>query len=334
MQQFAHFDVKTVQEAVSLLKQYEGKAKVVAGGTDLYHLMKQRALPSEGPWGLAYPQIIVNLKTIQGLNYIREESSGLKLGAMTTLRDIERSSLVRDKWPALWQAVRAISTPTLRTMGTIGGNIAQEVRCGFYRLADNYFFCLRKGGHVCYAIQGDNRWLFSVMGGPKGCYATHAGDTPTALMALNASVRIAGAGGEKTASIEEFFDVLSPGVKLTPTDLITEIQIPPQPAGSKSAFTKFKVRPIIDFAVSNAAALITKQAGNVSDARVVLGGVYQTPIRSKDAETVLKGKSVNEIVANEAAAAALKGATPLKYNAFKVDIAKTIVRRAILAAAS
>lgn len=324
---FAHVDAKTVDDAASTLAQYNGKAVVAAGGTDIVGVLKNMILPD-------YPEAIVDIKEIPNLDYVKEDTEGLKIGALTKLADVANSSVVQAKYSVLAQAAKSVATPQIRNMATIGGNLCQDTRCWYYRYPHEVggrIVCLRKGGQkkggvdVCYATSGDNRY-HSIFGAPKGCYAVHPSDTATALTALNASVKTS----KKTVGIESFFDPFKPTI-LDLDEIVTEVQVPTPASGSKGSFMKFRLRESVDFALVSVATMITLEGGTCKDARIVLGGVAPTPWRSKPAEDALKGKAVDTTSAQAAANAALANAAPMSKNAYKVPIAKTIVQRAILA---
>jgi len=180
MKSFTHFDAYSVEEAVSLLDRYNGKAAVMAGGTDLLGKMKDRVLPD-------YPEALVNIKTIPGLDNIAEAGGVLRIGALATLDQVTNHPVVREEYLALSQAAGRVGSPQLRNMGTIAGNICQDIRCWYYRASRNRFSCLRKGGGRCYALDGDSRF-HSIFGGSVegGCIAVHPSDTAPALVALGA----------------------------------------------------------------------------------------------------------------------------------------------------
>ena len=177
MKKFTHINAATIDEAVSALG--ADNARVIAGGTDLLHTMKQRINPT-------YPEVLVNIKSIPDLDYIREEAGVLKIGPLAILEDIAGDTTVNGKYTALAQAAHAVGTPQLRNLGTIGGNICQEVRCWYYRAPGNYFFCFRKGGTLCHAVPGDNRYN-AILGGAV-CFAVCPSDTAVALGALDATI--------------------------------------------------------------------------------------------------------------------------------------------------
>ena len=183
MRRFEYFNARTIDDAVSVLRRYGGRARVIAGGTDLIGTMKDEILP-------IYPEAIIDTKNIPGLDFIKEEEKILKIGALTRLEDIATSETIRTNYGALAEAARRTASPHIREMGTLGGNICQDIRCWYYRKPQNRFPCLRKGGGRCYAINGDNRY-HSIFGGSveEGCYAVHPSDTAPALIALDAGIR-------------------------------------------------------------------------------------------------------------------------------------------------
>ena len=322
MKTFAHFNASTIGEAVSLLKRYQGKASLIAGGTDLLGKMKDRILPS-------YPEALINLKTIPGLDVIREEDSGLTIGPLAILEDIAHNPIVKSKYAALTEAARRTASPHLREMGTIGGNICQDIRCWYYRNPENRFPCLRKGGGRCYALEGDTRY-HSIFGGSvdEGCIAVHPSDTAPALIALNSRIKTS----KRTIRAEDFFQVeVSRTTVLDHDEIVTEIQIPVPVDGTKSAFFKFALRKSIDFPIVNCAAMITGSGDRVSAARICLNAVYVKPYRAIEAEEAIIGKEINDANAEAAGSAAVTDAKPLKDNAYMVQIAKIMVKRTILA---
>ena len=324
MKTFKHFNAYSIDEAVSLMGRYGERACIIAGGTDLLGKMKDAILP-------AYPEALVNIKTIPGLSYIKEDGSMLKIGALTTLSEIAHSSLVRSKAPALAQAACRTASPHLRNMGTIGGNLCQDIRCWYYRNQNNRFQCLRKKGGRCYAIKGDNRY-HSIFGGSVsgGCFAVHPSDTAPALIALNAKIETS----SRTIDAENFFEVKP--VKTTVLkagEIVTEIQIPAPSGTTRSAFLKFALRKSIDFPIVNCAAMITFKDDSITGARICLNAVHVIPYRAVQAEQVITGKKIDEALAGEAGKAAVSGAKPLEHNKYMVAVARTLVKRSILTCA-
>ena len=322
MRSFAHVNATSLEEAITVLRRYGKRAAVIAGGTDLLGKMKDEILPT-------YPEALVNLKTIPGLDFIDSRKDMIVIGALTRLEDIATSEAVTERCPALAQAARATASPHLREMGTLAGNICQDIRCWYYRNGGNRFPCLRKGGGKCYAIDGDNRY-HSIFGGTveEGCYAVHPSDTAPALVALNAIV----ATSRREIGIDDFFRVgESSTTVLDPDEIVTEIRIP-APSG-RSAFVKFALRKSIDFPIVNCAAMVAFSRKKVAAARVCLNAVYVNPYRARKAEEALLGKPLDAAAAQAAAEAVAADARPLPYNAYMVPVAKAMVKRALLGCA-
>jgi xanthine dehydrogenase YagS FAD-binding subunit len=322
MKAFKHFNASTIDEAVALLKRYQGKAHLIAGGTDLLGKMKDRVLPD-------YPEALINLKTIPGLDDIREEEGLLRIGPLTILEDIAHNPTVKKRYSALAEAARRTASPHLREMGTIGGNICQDIRCWYYRNPENRFPCLRKGGGRCYALNGDTRY-HSIFGGSvtEGCIAVHPSDTAPALIALGAFIKTS----RRTIPAADFFQVgVSKTTVLDADEMVTEIQVPKPANGSKSAFLKFALRKSIDFPIVNCAAGISIKGGKVNGARICLNAVYVKPYRAFKGEEVLMGTEINASHAEEAAQAAVADTKPLADNGYMVQVAKSLVKRAVLA---
>ncbi len=319
MKSFVHVHARSVNEATELLAAYKGEAKLNAGGTDLLAVLKDRILPD-------YPKAIINIKSIPGLNTLYEEEDGVVVGALTTLTDLIKH--LAQSYPLLKEAAMAVASPQIRNIATIGGNLCQDTRCWYYRYPDEIggrLNCFRKGGRTCPAVAGENRY-HAIMGG-KQCYAVCPSDTAIALTALGATLRIAGTKGTRTLSIEEFFTPL--GNVLASDEMITAIYIPKPSAAARQNFLKFTLRKPIDFGIVSAASLMTLEKGVCTAARIVLGAVAPTPVRALKAEEFLRGKEVTEETAAEAAALALEGAKPLSKNTYKLEIAKTLVKRVV-----
>ena len=324
MKEFKHFNAYSVDEAVALMGRYGERAAVIAGGTDILGKMKDAILP-------AYPEALINIKTIQGLSDIKESGGMLRIGALALLADIADNDIIKSKYAALAQAAGRTASPHLRNMGTIGGNICQDIRCWYYRNQNNRFSCLRKKGGRCYAIKGDNRY-HSIFGGSVsgGCFAVHPSDTAPALVALDAKI----VTSSRTIDVEKFFEVKPVKTTVLKADeIVTEIQIPEPAAGSSSAFLKFALRKSIDFPIVNCAVMVTRKDGKVSAARICLNAVHVIPYRAVKAEQVITGRVIDEAAAEEAGAAAVAEAKPLDHNKYMVAIARTLVKRAILACA-
>jgi xanthine dehydrogenase YagS FAD-binding subunit len=313
MKPFNHTNATSLAEVKTALA--NGKTTLIAGGTDLLGTLKDNILPS-------YPLTLINLKTVHGLDFIEEKGGMLKIGATTRLADIAANPIVIERYSALAQAAYRIATPHVREMGTIAGNIAQLHRCWYFRKPENRFNCIRKGGRTCFAMSGDNRY-HSIFGTVNRCIAVNPSDTAPALIALNAKV----VTDSRTIEAEDFFDVKIPGnTVLEKDEIITEIQIPSPSKGAKSMFLKFAFRKSIDFPIVNCAVMV----GGDSP-RICLNAVAPKPYRAKKAEEAIGGKRINEKNAETAGEAAVADARPLKAARFKVQIAKTLVKRALLA---
>lgn len=322
MKAFRHFNARTMEEASEILERYKGRAAIIAGGTDLLGKLKDRVLPD-------YPEALVNIKSVPGLSSISENGEFLRIGALARLHDVSVNAIIKSRYPALALAAGGAASPNLRHMGTIGGNLCQDIRCWYYRAANNRFACLRKGGGRCYAIKGDNRY-HSIFGGSVegGCYAVHPGDVPPALIALNAGV----VTNKRTVTMEEFFRVgPTRTTALERDEILVEVRVPRPGPGQLSSFVKFAQRTSIDFPIVNCALAYRIEGGAIADPRVCLNAVWVNPRRAKAAEELLKGKAVSEEVAEAAGEAAVADATPLERNAYMVRIARTMVKRAVLA---
>jgi xanthine dehydrogenase YagS FAD-binding subunit len=319
---FEHFNAASVDEALSFLKDFGGKARLIAGGTDLLGLLKDRVLED-------YPAALINIKTIFGMDDIVENSEGLKIGALAKLADIAQSSLVKGRYSALSQAAESVASPEIRNMGTIGGNLCQDVRCWYYRYPHNMggrLLCRRKGTGPCHAVKGDNRY-HAIMGA-KACFAVCPSDMAIALSALGSEVEIMGSEGTRTIPVQNLYTPM--GHALSREEVVTAIRIPKPLPESRQAFLKFTERKPIDFAVASVASVITVHEGKCVSALVFLGGVAPTPLRAEATEKVIKGKPLDGETAEEAARASVAGAKPLSGNAYKIEIVKALVRRAIL----
>jgi xanthine dehydrogenase YagS FAD-binding subunit len=322
MRYFDHINTKSVAEAISVLKDYQGRAKLIAGGTDLLGELKDRVL-------VTYPEVLVNIKTIPDMDYIREEAGVLKIGALTKLREIAFSPIVKEKCSILAQASISVGSPQIRNMGTIGGNLCQDVRCWYYRYPHQIggcVICRRKGGNSCGAMSGDNRYHALFEG--KKCMAVCPSDTAVALAALEATIKVSGPNGDRTISIDELYNPLGNDIRVD--EMITEVQFPVLRGGTRQSFSKFRLRNSIDFAIVSVASVISSSGGICEDARIVLGAVAARPIRAVEAEQAIRGKKIDTTSAEAASKAAVANAAPLSRNAYKIQIAQTLVKRALL----
>jgi len=325
MKPFEYYKVTSAAQAISLLTKHQEKAAILAGGSDLFGLIKDRP---EGP-KFKMPQYLIDIKGIKDLNYIKEQKGGLKIGATTTLSEIASSNLVRDKYPLLVQAAGQVGVPQIRNVGTLGGNLCQRPRCWYFR-GRLFKDCLRKGGGNCYAPDGENQYHAII--GNSWCCMVYPSDMAPALMALNASVEIATAKGNRTVSIEQFYvrpekNVLRENI-LTPQEMVVAVEVPVSAAPSRGVYLKLKERQAFDFAVTSVAIHLNLKNKIVADSRVVFGGIAPVPFRSTKTESILKGKEIKECI-SAACKAAVDGAEPLSKNGYKLDATKGILEEAL-----
>lgn len=325
MKSFENIDAKSVREAVGLLQKFHQQKKsaaVVGGGSEFLQLMKDH---------VAEPDYVINLKSIPGLDYIKEERGGFRIGALAKLADIEEHSAVREKLLILSAAAGEAASPQIRNAGTLAGNICQRPFCWYFRSSN--FTCLRKGGQLCYTVTGDSRFHAILGAGPS--YIVHPSDTAPALVALGAQIKIAGPAGERSLPLEKFFVLPSVDYKreniLSPGEIVTEIYVPTPRAGSKGFYHKVRERLAWDHAIVAVATVVESSGGAVRNARVVMGGVAPIPWRAAKAEEFLRGKRLDENVAKQASEIALEGARPLKDNGYKVKMAQDLLQRGLLA---
>src|SRR6185295_19194458 len=316
MKSFELYEPTTVSEAVGLLDKFGATGKALGGGSDLVTGVMKDWVQGKG---MPIPAQIVDLTTIKELNGIKMGSDGAHIGATTTLTDIVESKDLQQQYPLLTQSALSVASPLIRNFGTLGGNINQRPRCWFFR-GEN-FACYKKGGDFCYAVTGDNRY-HAIIGGEL-CYIVHPSDTATALLALNASARVTGGGGERLVPFDSYFigpreDVLRENV-LKADEIMLDVSIPAPAAGTKMGWTKIKDRQVYDFAMASVAVSFVAEGGVWKDGRVVLGGVSPVPYRAKVVEDALKGKDIKSSV--RAAAAQIRTvARPMSLNTYKIDL--------------
>ena len=325
MKNFKHIDASSTEEAVSALTRYGEGARVLAGGQDLLFRIKKY---------IVNPECVVNIKTIHGLNFIRcAAPEPVRIGALATLSQIAQSPQLQRSHAALAQAAGVVASPQIRNMGTVAGNICQDVWCWY--LQDG-FSCWKSDGKFCDLAGGDSRYYGSVMGGHL-CLSNHPSDTAVALAALDAKVHVVSPRGGRVAPMDEFLcghnwvggRLQSHTLGLD--EIVTEIEIPFQP--TRSTYVKFALRKTWDFAIASVAVSAVIQERVWTDLRIVLGGVATFPYRCSEAEDLLRGRPMGEDLAIAAADAALQRAKPLRMNQYKVELSKTLLRRALLSLA-
>lgn len=321
MPMFELYQPTDMANALDLLDRLGADGWKIAGGQDSLDWLKDRAKRSGA---------VVDLTRIAELKGIRETADGLEIGALTTLTEIEESAPIREKFGLLAQAASRVASPQIRNVGTIGGNVSQDTRCWYYRGGMD---CYRAGGTTCYADtpEGMNRehCLFEA----DRCVAVTPSDTAPALVALDASMVIRNADGERVVPAEEFF--IGPEVDiermtvLQAEDILTAIRIPDTWAGASFYFEKVADRKTWDFALVNIAAAIKTSGGSIDDIRIAAGGVQCTPRRLTVVEDIVRGSAKDEETARLAGSSATRGATPLNFNHFKVPLLQNLVTRAI-----
>ena len=298
----------------------------IAGGVDVVDLLKLN---------LIAPATLVNLKALKELVGIQvDPKAGLRLGALTKLHDVANHPTIREQYTAIAEAAAEAATPQIRNLGTVGGNLLQRPRCWYFRNPDVH--CLKKGGDKCYALGGLNRYNAILGGGPS--YIVHPSNLAPALIAMNARVRIIGPSGERGVELEKFFTPPSVDAtrenSLQTGEVIVEVIVPTPGAGTRSTYLEAREKQSFDWPLVSVAAVLMSapEFKSIRDARIVMGAVAPIPWRVPDAEAAIKGAPLDLARAKAAAEAALKDAQPMSDNAYKVTIAKVMVRRAILRA--
>ena len=303
------------------MDQFREDARIIAGGIDVIGLMKNRVVS---------PSVLINIKGVRELNEIHERPGGIDIGSLATIDDIENSDLVRRRIPLLSEIAGSVGSPQIRNMGTLGGNLCQDVRCWYYRrspVTGISFTCRRKKeGHGCFAVNGENE--NHAIFGEGVCVAVCPSDLAMGLSALGATINTVNPGGGRVIPIGQFYTAL--GHVLEPDEMITHIHIPEVRANTRQRFLKFRVRKAIDFSTVSVSSVLTVTGSTIDDARIILGGVSPVPHEAVKAKNVLVGERLTEDVAEEAARASVSDAMPLAKNGFKVPLVKALVKRALL----
>ena len=321
MPAFELFQPTSTTDALNLVDRYGADAWIFAGGLDSFDWLKDR---------IKRPRYVVDLGGIAELKGVRERDGGLEIGAMTTLTEVVRDPVLRERYAILTQAAEAAASPQIRNQGTIGGNVSQDTRCWYYRSG---WSCYRAGGNICYADTPESINREHAILGADRCVAVSPSDTAPALIALGASMVIRGASGERTVAAEDYF--VGPGSDITrmtvlqPGELLTAIRIPGDWAGSHFYWEKVRDRQVWDFALVSVASAMTLSGTTIQNIRLVVNGVSARPLRLAAVEQYVKGKPRNEATAAAAGEMAIQGAQPLRFNAYKVPLMRNLVKRAI-----
>ena len=321
MRHFKLAEPQSLEQVTALAGGGEGSGFLLAGGTDLLGEIKDEIIE---------PGLVVDLGTVPDMVFCREEESGIRIGAMTTLADLAEMSVIQSFYPGFYQALLSVATPQIRNVGTVGGNLCQRPRCWYYR--DNQALCRKKGGSRCYALRGKNKY-HAILGGGM-CSIVHPSDLAPVLTALGADIVIHSSQGEKTVPIEDFFTLPSVGIRkeniLESSEFITEIWLPLPKQAQKSAYCKFKERGTWDFAVVSAAVCGVVSGTVFRELDIVAGGVAPIPWRLEEVEDRLKGKEISESLIRQATRDSLIEAKPLSDNAYKKELLETVVSRALM----
>jgi 4-hydroxybenzoyl-CoA reductase subunit beta len=310
---FRYLQPESVNEAVRMMADSGTDAMFVSGGTDLYPNMKRRQQT---------PKIVIGLPEIAELRFIKgEPQDGMVLGAGATLTDITKSRQVRSAYPAVARAAELISTPQLRNVGTIGGNLLLDTRCNYYDQTYEWRkgvnFCMKKAGEICWVAPSSPR-----------CWAVQSSDNAPVMVAIGAKVKLVSAFGERVIPAEELFN--DDGMQFLTKrqdELLTEVHLPPT-NGWRATYWKLRRRGSFDFPVLGVAVCLVQGAdGTVEQAKIILGGVGSHPIEAKNSEKVIIGKKLTEDLVREAATAAYAFAKPLDNTDFHMAWRKEMTKK-------
>ena len=325
MEAFEYAHPTTQHEAIGLLGSSWNDAAVLAGGTDLISLMKEYVVT---------PKRVVNIKNVEGLKGIHSDAEGVRIGALVTMDELLDDATIRSEFPALTQAAGGISSPQIRSMGTVGGDLCQRPRCWYFR--NGYGLLARDEGGKSLVPDGENRY-HAILGNNGPAYFVSPSSLGPALIALEARLQLAGLSSQREVRASDFFVIpKSDGERenvLKPNEVLTHIFIPASSRGFRSATYEVRHKTALDWPLAAAAVAFKREGGKIREGRIVLGHVAPTPWQAREAEKELEGKSITETAAASVAEAALRGAKPLSQNGYKVQLAKVAVKRALLAAA-
>jgi 4-hydroxybenzoyl-CoA reductase subunit beta len=326
--QFRLLRPRAIDEAVTMLAKHAGNIRVLAGGTDLIPSMRQK---------LFEPDYLLDLRGISDLRGIRTQANrAVDIGALTPLSAIEKSAYLRQHFPVLTEAAATVASPVIRNMGTLGGNICLDTRCLWYNQSlawrKGCGFCIKKDGDLCHVAPGGSK-----------CWAAFSGDTPPALLCLNAEIEIAGPNGIRRIPLREFYtgDGMSYR-KLQSDELLTCIFLPAESADYRGVYRKLRVRGSIDYPLAGVAVAIKRKsngnsASHISDARIAMTAVNPAPMLVKGMNELFAGKMVDEALAEAAGDMAARTAKPLTTSAltpeYRREMIRVFTKRAILAAA-
>jgi xanthine dehydrogenase YagS FAD-binding subunit len=319
MNRFEFARATSVAEALSLVAEKPGSV-LKAGGIDLLDHLKEH---------LIEPPRLVDLKSLPGMQDVTAEPTGnLRIGPLVTLAQVAAHPTVRAMHTALAQACGEAASPQIRNVATIGGNLLQRPRCWYYRLAS--YRCLKKGGDICYAVGGENR--YHTIFGDGACNAPHPSNAAMGLAALGASLVFQSSRGTRTASAEQLFTIPGGDPRREnarePDEILTAIGLPAAP-GVRSTYASLREKTAFDWPLVSTAVALRVEGGVVRSARIILGAVATVPLRAAAAEQTLIGRRLDDATAEAVANAAVAGAQPLSENGYKVELLKTLLRRTL-----
>jgi len=320
MPAFELFQPANVSDALTLLDRH-ANAWILAGGLDTFDWLKDRSKRTN---------VVIDLSQMSELRGIKEMNGGVEIGALTTLTEVVRHPVIREKFGLLMEAAELVASPQIRNQGTLGGNVSQDTRCWYYRSG---WTCYRAGGNICYAdtptaINREHAILDA-----DRCVAVSPSDTAPALIALDAKMVIRSRSGERVVDAEQYF--VGPAIEITrmtvlrPGELLTAIRIPGTWAGAQFYFEKVRDRQVWDFPLVNVASAMKASGGTIQQLRLAVGAVAATPLRLTAVETAVAGRPRNEETADMAGRLAVEGAQPLRYNGYKIPLMRNLVKRAI-----
>ncbi len=326
MAAFELFQPTSVADAQKLLEQHGPDAWVLAGGLDSFDWLKDR---------IKKPKAVVDLSGIEELRGIRASgtngSDGIEIGAMATLTEIVNHPIIKQKYDLLAQAAEVVASPQIRNQGTLGGNVSQDTRCWYYRSG---WPCYRAGGNICYADTPEGRNREHAILHADRCVAVNPSDTAPALIALDAKFVIHTRKGERVVDAEDYF--IGPDIDITrlhvlqPGDLLTAIRIPSNWAGARFYFEKIRDRNVWDFPLMNVASAMVASGEKVERIRIAVNGAAARPLRLKAVEDAVRGKPRNSATGEMAGRMAVQGAAPLQFNAYKIPLMRSLVKRAVV----
>ena len=321
MPAFELFQPTSVDDTLSLLDRFKSDAWVMAGGLDSFDWLKDR---------IKRPKVVVDLSAVKDLRGVRPSGDGLEIGATTTLTEVVRHPIVKEKYGILMEAAEAAASPQIRNQGTLGGNVAQDTRCWYYR---GGWSCYRAGGNICYADTPTAINREHAIFDADRCVAVNPSDTAPALVALDAKMVVRSPSGEQVVDAEDFF--IGPALDITrmtilrPGQLLTAIRLPGTWAGAQFYFEKVRDRQVWDFPLVNVASALRASNGTITDLRLAVNGVAAHPMRLRAVEDAVRGKPRTEDTATLAGELAIAGAQPLAHNAYKIPLMRNLVKRAI-----